>query len=112
MIFYSPELADRYLRNAPAGLGLAPGVGEAVSNAIARLDLTSQMAQFRFPVLVLQGRYDLNVTTDVSWAVAHNIPGAQLVIFEHSGHLPYYEEPDKYASVVDKFLRDHDYPGR
>ena len=66
------------------------------------------MARFRFPVLVLQGRYDLNVTTDVSYAVAHNIPGAQLVIFEHSGHLPYYEEPDKYATTVSTFLNAHD----
>ena len=66
-----------------------------------------QMTQFRFPVLVLQGRFDLNVTPDVSWKVAHAIPSAQLVWFEHSGHLPYYEEPDKYASVVNEFLRGH-----
>ena len=65
------------------------------------------MAQFRFPVLILQGRFDLNVTPDVSWNVAHQIAGARLVWFEHSGHLPYYEEPDKYASVVDEFLQAH-----
>lgn len=108
MIFYSPELADRYLREAPKGIGIAPAAGEAVSKAIEKLDLTPQMAQFRFPVLVLQGRYDLNVTPDVSYAVAHNIPGAKLVLFEHSGHLPYYEEPEKYASTLEAFLRAHD----
>ena len=108
MIFYSPELATRYLDHAPAGLGNAPAAGKAVSQAIEHLDLTEQMAQFRFPVLVLQGRYDLNVTTDVSYKVAHSIPGAQLVLFEHSGHLPYYEEPDKYVATVDAFLRAHD----
>ncbi|HLI75565.1 MAG TPA: alpha/beta hydrolase [Acidobacteriaceae bacterium] len=111
MIFYSPELADRYLNNAPPGLGNAPAAGEAVSKAIEKLDLTPQMAEFRFPVLVLQGRYDLNVTPDVSWTVAHNIPGAQLVFFEHSGHLPYYEEPEKYAQVVEQFLEAHDPSG-
>ncbi len=106
MIFYSPELCNRYLSNAP-DLGSTPAVGEAVSKAIEHLDLMPQMAQFRFPVLVLQGRFDLNVTPDVSWNVAHRIPGAQLVFFEHSGHLPYYEEPDKYVSVVDGFLQAH-----
>ena len=108
MIFYSPELADRYLRQAPVGIGIAPAAGEAVSKAIEKFDLTPQMAQFRFPVLVLQGRYDLNVTPDVSYAVAGNIPGAQLVIFEHSGHLPYYEEPEKYATTLETFLAAHD----
>ncbi len=106
MIFYSPELCERYLRNA-SDLGSTPAVGDAVSKAIEHLDLMPQMAQFRFPVLVLQGRFDLNVTPDVSWDVAHRIPGAQLVFFEHSGHLPYYEEPDKYASVVNGFLQAH-----
>lgn len=103
MIFYSEELCDRYLAQAP-DLGSTPATGEAVSKAIAHLDLTAQMAQFRFPVLVIQGRFDLNVTGDVSWAVAHAIPGAQLVWFEKSGHLPYYEEPEKYAATVNAFL--------
>ena len=74
MIFYSPELAARYLAHV-ADLGSTPSTGAAVAKAIATLDLTPQMAQFRFPVLVLKGRFDLNVTPDVSWAVAHNIPG-------------------------------------
>ncbi len=107
MIFYSQKLLDRYLAGAP-DLGYTPATADAVSKAIEHLDLTPQMAQFRFPVLVLEGRFDLNVTPDVSWAVAHSIPGAQLVWFEQSGHLPYYEEPDKYASAVNGFLDAHD----
>ena len=107
MIFYSQELCDRYLANAP-DLGSTPATGEAVSKALAKLDLTPQMARFHFPTLVIQGRFDLNVTPDISWTVAHSIPGAQLVWFEKSGHLPYYEEPDKYVTVVNQFLLDHE----
>jgi len=107
MIFYSQELCDRYLANAH-DLGFAPATGEAVSKAFANVDLSSQMAQFHFPTLVIQGRFDLNVTPDISWTVAHSVPGAQLVWFEKSGHLPYYEEPEKYALVVNQFLLDHD----
>lgn len=66
------------------------------------------MKQFRFPTLVIEGRYDMNVTPDVAWSVAHMIPGAQLVWFEKSGHLPYYEEPEKYTRVVEHFLAAHD----
>ncbi len=56
MIFYSKELCDRYLANAP-DLGSASATGEAVSKAVADLDLTPQMAHFHFPTLVIQGRF-------------------------------------------------------
>jgi hypothetical protein len=45
IIFYSQELCDRYLANAP-DLGSASATGEAVSKAVANLDLTPQMAHF------------------------------------------------------------------
>jgi proline iminopeptidase len=32
------------------------------------------------------------------------IPGAKFIVFEKSGHLPSYEEPDKYVQVVEEFL--------
>ncbi len=104
MIFYSQELCTRYLAGAPDLGGNAP-VGEAVSKAITNLDLTPALARFHFPTLVLNGRFDMNVTPLVAWNIAKAIPGAQLVYFEKSGHLPSYEEPDRYVSVVDTFLR-------
>ncbi len=107
MIFYSQEMFERYSAD-PAGLGLNAATGDAVGSAIAKLDLTEQMKHFHLPTLVLQGRFDLNVTPDVSWMVAHTVPGAELVWFEKSGHLPYYEEPDKYVQVVTTFLKAHD----
>ena len=105
MIFYSQELCTRYLAGTP-DLGLNAPIGEAVSNAIGSLDLTPALAKFNFPTLVLNGRFDMNVTPLVAWNIAKAIPNAQLVYFEKSGHLPSYEEPDRYVSVVDTFLRD------
>jgi proline iminopeptidase len=32
------------------------------------------------------------------------IPGSTFVVFEKSGHLPSYEEPDKYVRVMEAFL--------
>ena len=111
MIFYSQELCNQYLAGA-RDLGYSPATGEAVSNAIEKLDLTPQMAQFHFPTLVLNGRFDLNVTPDVAWKVAHTIPDAQLVLFEKSGHLPSYEEPTRYLAVLSEFLAKYDLPRR
>jgi proline iminopeptidase len=46
----------------------------------------------------------MNVAPLTAWRMAHAIPGAQLVFFEKSGHLPAYEEPAKYLSVLEAFL--------
>ena len=36
--------------------------------------------------------------------MAHGIPGAKIIFFEHSGHLRSYEEPDRYVAVLEDFL--------
>jgi proline iminopeptidase len=59
-----------------------------------------------FPVLVITGRYDMNVAPLTAWRMAHAIPGAKIVFFEQSGHLTSCEEPDKYRSVLESFLND------
>ncbi len=103
MIFYSPEKRDAYMAHM-GDLGYEPAVAEAVSNATADLDLTSKLPGFRFPTLVLTGRYDMNVAPLTAWRMAHAIPGAKMVFFEQSGHLPSYEEPERYRTVLEAFL--------
>jgi len=103
MIFYSPEKRDAYMRRM-GDLGLEPAVGEAVSKAIEDLDLTPKLAGFQFPVLIINGRYDMNVAPLTAWRLQQAIPGAKVVFFEQSGHLPSYEEPDRYITVLEDFL--------
>jgi proline iminopeptidase len=43
------------------------------------------------------GQIDINVTPVTAWNIQKAIPGAKFVVFEKSGHLPSYEEPDKYV---------------
>jgi proline iminopeptidase len=106
MIFYSPEKRDAYMAKM-GDLGYQPAVGEAVAKATTNLDLTSALSRFHFPVLVITGRYDMNVAPLTAWRMAHAIPSAQLVFFEMSGHLPSYEEPEKYRAVLEDFLNQH-----
>lgn len=103
MIFYSPEKREAYMSKM-GDLGFEPTVSEAVAKATADLDLTSKLAGFHFPTLVITGRYDMNVAPLTAWRLAHDIPGAKVVFFEKSGHLPSYEEPEKYISVLESFL--------
>jgi proline iminopeptidase len=105
MIFYSPAKRDAYLSKM-GDLGFEPTVSEAVSKATDKLDLMAKLRGFRFPTLVLTGRYDMNVAPLTAWRIAHAIPGAKLVFFEESGHLPSYEEPEKYRTVLEAFLNE------
>jgi proline iminopeptidase len=103
MMFYSTDKRDAFLAHA-GDLGLAAEVGGAVQKATENIDLTPKLAGFKFPTLVITGRYDMNVAPLTAWRMARAIPGAQMVFFEKSGHLPAYEEPDKYIAVLESFL--------
>jgi proline iminopeptidase len=103
MIFYDRTKLDRYMANAP-DLGFSPATAEAVGTATAHTDYTAALAKFNFPTLVINGRYDMNVAPLTAWRMAKAIPNAKLVLFEQSGHLPSYEEPDKYVQVLNDFL--------
>ncbi len=103
MIFYSPTKLQAYLTHM-GDIGYVPAVGEAVSKATENIDLTTALPRFSFPTLVITGRYDMNVAPLTAWRMAHEIPGARIVFFEESGHLPSYEEPEKYLQVLNEFL--------
>lgn len=103
MIFYSPEKLAHYMANAK-DLGFSPATGDAVGKATASVDYTAALAQFKFPTLVINGRYDMNVAPLTAYRMAQAIPNAKLVFFERSGHLPSYEEPDRYVQVLNDFL--------
>ena len=40
----------------------------------------------------------------VAWSIHRLIPGAEFTVFEHSGHLCFYEEPAAFAERVERFL--------
>ena len=103
MLFYSEANRDAYLAGVK-DLESVPQVSAAVQKATRTLDLTPELPKFTFPTMVITGRYDMNVTPLTAWNIYKAIPGAKFVVFEKSGHLPSYEEPDKYVSVVDAFL--------
>ncbi len=59
------------------------------------------------PVFFFEGRYDEVVTTEVTQKYFNSLDaprGKQLVWFEHSGHWPHFEEPDKYRDELMKVL--------
>jgi proline iminopeptidase len=103
MLFYSEANRDAYMAGVK-DLESVPQVSTVVQKATKTLDLTQELPKFKFPTMVVTGRYDMNVTPLTAWNIYKAIPGAKFVVFEKSGHLPSYEEPDKYVRVVEEFL--------
>jgi len=103
MIFYSEELMHKYLAKI-GDIGYTPKVGAAVGESAEKMDMTAELPKFNFPTLIITGRYDMNVAPLNAWRMYKAIPGAKLIIFAKSGHLPSYEEPYKYVQVVNEFL--------
>jgi class 3 adenylate cyclase/pimeloyl-ACP methyl ester carboxylesterase len=71
----SPENAVRYLQ------------------AVAEIDVTSQLPQVKAPTLVLHARDDVRVPFDLGRRMAAGIPGARLVPLQSKNHIPLEHEP-------------------
>ncbi len=103
MLFYSPEKRDAFVA-ALSTTAYSKEVNKAVYNDLARYDLNPELRKFRFPVLVITGRYDMNVAPLVAYKIHQAIAGSKFVVFERSGHLPFVEEPGGFVRAVEEFL--------
>jgi proline iminopeptidase len=68
------------------------------------LDFRTRLGEVRAPTLVLAGRHDPQMPPACAAELAAGIPGAQLVVFERSGHYPFVEEPESFWAAVGAFL--------
>jgi proline iminopeptidase len=103
MLFYSLEKRDTFLASISTAV-YNQSVNEAVNHDISRFDLGPEIQKFKFPVLVVTGRYDMNVAPLTAYKIHQAIPGSAFVVFERSGHLPFYEEPEEFAKTLEGFL--------
>lgn len=71
------------------------------------IEVEGRLERITQPVLVLAGRHDRACSVPAAEAMAAGIPNAELVIFEHSGHMTYVEENEAYLAAVRDFLIHH-----
>ncbi len=103
MLFYSTQKRDQFLANMPPG-AFNKEVNERITGDMARLDQNPEIRKFKFPVIVVTGRYDMNVAPSVAYKIHQAIPGSRFTVFERSGHIPFYEEPDEFVRMTESFL--------
>lgn len=107
------RLAPAYLHQAPVDALLA-AMGGTVFRAgamargfeeLARWSAVDRLAEVEVPVLLVAGRHDGFTAWPQSERIAGRLPDAELVVLEHSGHLPWIDEPDRFFEVVRDWLR-------
>lgn len=76
-------------------------------NMYTRLSYADRLAEVGAPTLILAGRHDPEAPLACSEELRRGIAGANLVVFEHSGHFPFVEETSLFAETVEAFFREH-----
>jgi len=103
MLFLSPEKRDAFLAAAPS-FAYSRTINQKLNGDLARFDLNPELPKLRIPTLVGTGRYDFNVAPSTAYKIHKAIPGSRFVVFERSGHLPFFEEPEAFRKVLEEFL--------
>jgi pimeloyl-ACP methyl ester carboxylesterase len=68
-------------------------------------DYRDVLPQIDVPTLVCWGRHDNLLPVSGAAHLGDHIPGAEVVIFEESGHCPFIEESDAFNQTVARFAR-------
>lgn len=85
---YAPDVLRRFSAEGYGGIEIVDRLGEIVS-----------------ATLLLTGLHDRVCPPAASRHMAAEIANSQLVEFEHSAHMTFVEEPERYVAAVRKFLR-------
>ena len=101
-----PRIVDYERRTA--GSVFSPAVLRHFANAdYGGIEVEALLATIPQPLLVLARRLDRTCSIPAAQAIAAGAPNSELVVFEHSGHMTFVEENEKYLATVRKFLDSH-----
>ncbi|MEZ4869775.1 MAG: alpha/beta fold hydrolase [Caldilineaceae bacterium] len=109
LCFYSSKKRDEFLATSGRSV-MHFDVARALNADLQRFDLNPVLPKFTQPTLVVTGRFDLIVAPSVAYAIHKAIPNSQFVVFEQSGHRPFFEEPEAFAQTVRQFLTEDNDP--
>jgi 3-oxoadipate enol-lactonase len=70
-------------------------------------DRAAPIEQIRVPTLIVAGEEDTVYPPELAREMAKRIPGAELLMFERTGHLANLEQPERFNKAVLDFLSRH-----
>jgi|CXWL01.1.fsa_nt_gi 3-oxoadipate enol-lactonase len=100
----NPSLVDR-VRAMISRTEISGIAGDLMAMA-ARPDSTEMLETIRVPTLVIAGEQDAASPPAEVKKIADGIPGAQFVTIPEAGHLPNLEQPERFNTLLEKFLAE------
>jgi pimeloyl-ACP methyl ester carboxylesterase len=73
-------------------------------------DLSPRLDEIRMPTLAICGQRDRIADPEQGEVLARGTPHAELHRFEHSGHLPMFDEPERLYRVLGQFVNHQRVP--
>ncbi|HEV2377958.1 MAG TPA: alpha/beta fold hydrolase [Streptosporangiaceae bacterium] len=105
-----PRIGD-YLRRTEQTRYAPEVLRAAATSDYGGIEVEERLASVGQPVLVLAGRHDRVCSAEAAQDMASRLPAGELVVFEHSGHMTFVEEQERYLGVVRAFLDHHAWDG-
>ena len=94
------------INSSPGATDALARLNTYVAEGLAGDMIGVEYAALELPTLLVWGREDRWVPATVGYAAADLISGAPLVLMEQTSHAPYYERPEPFNDIVDRFVRD------
>ncbi|HWA53141.1 MAG TPA: alpha/beta hydrolase, partial [Solirubrobacterales bacterium] len=87
-----------------------PGFADALS-AIIEYDARDRLEEIQIPTMIVWGFEDWVISAAAALSYHRRIPQSRLEIFEHTGHVPQLERPERFNRVLDEFIAAQLVPG-
>ena len=100
--FHAPERLD--LASLVEGTLFRADAMARGFEVLASWSSVDRLAQITTPTLVCAGRHDAFTSWPQAHRIVERVPGADLAVFESSGHFPWIEEPDRFFATVGDWL--------
>jgi len=103
--YFPPEDGEK----PPPRPGIEERMMELVAPGVRGMDLVNYTVLeaarvIQAEVLLVQGAHDQHTSMAAARALDAALPHSKLVVMEHSGHIPCFEEPEQTSAVVLEFL--------
>jgi pimeloyl-ACP methyl ester carboxylesterase len=99
----SPEEVEEMVRTT---MLTPPLAGARMLEDHGAIDWRDMLHTVSIPTLVCVGRFDRNAPLPAAEHVSAKVPRGELVIFEQSAHAPFYEEPELFNQVLERFITE------
>jgi proline iminopeptidase len=104
--FWNVDYSNEYMSSIPAGSDLLDlETFYSVSATEAQYQAVfDELASIQVPTLVVAGDRDVFISVEAAQNLADRLPDAELIVLEHTNHMPTADNPDSFFAKLTEFL--------